>query len=138
MNGGIGLQQKRDCLRSAIRDNIGTLRKQRQTFDGMAQNPRLSDEEQRVCRARADRTRDLEQMYNALRQNNTATALQLHNKVSVHDVEQMELMCGKRIVCAVINNTLTHGKESAIYVNVANETKADYEARSFIFKSLEQ
>lgn len=125
--------QRVQCLRAAIHANIDFIRNHHRTFDAMATDEALSDEERRVCRARAARVQKLEKMYVALSQNDLPTARRYHNQVSIHDVEEMELMCGKQTVCAVIKNELKHGKETVIYMAVANETKLDYDARQIIF-----
>lgn len=125
-------KQRVQCLHAAIHANIGTIRNQYRTFDAMAKNAAMSTEERRVCRSRAARGRKLEKMYVALAQNDLHTARRYHNQVSVDDVEEMELMCGKQTVCAIIKNKLVRGKETAIYMAVANETKIDYDARKLI------
>ena len=125
-------KQRVQCLHAAIHANIDTIRNQHRTFDAMAKDAALSDEERRVCRARAARVRKLEKMYLALSRNDLNTARRYHNQVSVDDVEEMELMCGKQTVCAIIKNKLVRGKETAIYMAVANETKLDYDARQLI------
>jgi hypothetical protein len=125
-------QQRVQCLHAAIHANIGTIRGQHHAFGLMAKDAAMSDEERRVCGARAARLLKLEEMYNALLRDDLRLARQYHIEVSAGDVEEMELMCGKETVYAIIKNKLTRGKETAIYVAVWDETKLDYDARRCI------